>query len=47
MARDVVCDMEVDEKKAKYRSNYGGRTYYFCCERCKDIFEKDPTKFVT
>ena len=45
MARDPVCGMEVDEKKAVARTSYKGRTYYFCAEACKRAFEKNPEKY--
>lgn len=46
MAKDPVCGMEVDEKKAKWKSVYGGKTYYFCAPGCKAQFEKNPGQFV-
>jgi YHS domain-containing protein len=46
MAVDPVCKMKVDEKTAKYRSEYQGRTYYFCIEMCKDAFEENPEKYL-
>jgi len=30
MAKDPVCSMDVDEKKAVATSFYKGETYYFC-----------------
>jgi YHS domain-containing protein len=45
MAKDPVCGMMVDEKSAKWKSAYGGKTYYFCNEGCKRAFEKDPKKY--
>lgn len=44
MAQDPVCGMKVDEKGA--RSEYGGKTYYFCCEGCKRSFDREPEKYV-
>ena len=38
MAKDPVCGMIVDEKKA-LKSVVGGRTYYFCSESCVKTFE--------
>lgn len=38
MAKDPVCGMVVDEKKAIKRV-IGGRTYYFCSESCVKTFE--------
>jgi len=47
LAKDPVCGMEVDEKKAKYTSRYMGKTYYFCCEMCKATFDRDPAKYTS
>lgn len=46
MAKDPVCSMEVDEKKAKATATYRGKTYYFCAKACKERFEREPEKFV-
>ncbi|MEM2151462.1 MAG: YHS domain-containing protein [Candidatus Bathyarchaeia archaeon] len=46
MAKDPVCGMNVNEKIAKIKSEYMGKTYYFCSKPCKDIFDKNPTKYV-
>ncbi len=46
MARDPVCGMEVNEKTAQWKSEYKGKTYYFCAERCKQVFDKKPDSFV-
>lgn len=45
MAKDLICGMTVDEKTAKYKSDYKGRTYYFCSQACKTTFDKNPAKF--
>jgi len=45
MAKDLVCGMEVDEKKAKYKTEHKGKTYYFCAPGCKAAFEKNPHKY--
>lgn len=45
MAKDPVCGMNDDEKNAKFRSEYMGRTYYFCSKSCKDLFDKNPAKY--
>jgi len=47
MAKDPVCNMNVDEKKAAATSNYKGKTYYFCAKVCKEKFDKEPEKFST
>ncbi len=46
MAKDPVCGMQVDEKKAAATSVYQGTTYYFCARECKVTFDKNPEKFV-
>ncbi len=45
MAKDPVCGMMVDEKTAKLKSLYEGKTYYFCNASCKTTFDKNPAKF--
>jgi YHS domain-containing protein len=46
MARDPVCGMDVDEKKAAATSSYKGATYYFCAKGCKAAFDRDPEKYL-
>ncbi len=46
MVRDPVCGMEIDEKKAPLRSDYQGRTYYFCAPGCKAEFDRNPERFL-
>jgi len=46
MAKDPVCNMNVDEKTAKLKSEYNGKTYYFCAPSCKSTFDKNPEKYV-
>ncbi len=46
VAKDPVCGMQVDEKKAAATSNYKGTTYYFCAAACKATFERAPDKFI-
>lgn len=46
MARDPVCGMDVDEKTAKYSSEYSGGRYYFCSQGCKVRFDKHPEQYV-
>ena len=45
MAKDPICGMMVDEKKAKFKSDYNGKTFYFCAAACKTSFDKDPAKY--
>ena len=46
MAIDPVCKMTVDEKTAKLKSDYKGKTYYFCAPGCKKAFEGNPDKYL-
>jgi YHS domain-containing protein/positive regulator of sigma E activity len=41
MAKDPVCGMEVSEK-TELKSDYKGKTYYFCAKGCKIAFDKNP-----
>jgi len=43
---DPVCGMKVVEGKEAAKSEYKGKTYYFCSRGCKVAFEKSPTRFV-
>lgn len=45
-ARDPVCGMEVETATARYRADWGGRTYYFCCAHCRRTFLENPTPFL-
>jgi YHS domain-containing protein len=47
MVKDLVCNMDVDEKTAKYKTIYQGKYYYFCAAGCKKTFEANPQKFVS
>ena len=46
MAKDPVCGMEVDEKKAAAKSEHMGKTYYFCAPGCKKAFDENPEKYL-
>jgi YHS domain-containing protein len=39
--------MEVDPKTAPAKSEYKGKTYYFCAPGCKRTFDKDPEKYLS
>jgi Cu+-exporting ATPase len=34
--------MSVDTANAKHRSEYDGKTFYFCCDGCKTKFDAEP-----
>ncbi|HPJ30153.1 MAG TPA: heavy metal translocating P-type ATPase [Methanothrix sp.] len=46
LAIDPVCGMTVDEKTAKFRTEYKGTTYHFCAPGCMKAFEKEPEKYL-
>ncbi len=46
MAKDLVCGMEVNAETAPAKSEYKGKTYYFCARGCKVAFDKDPEKYL-
>ena len=45
MAKDPVCGMQVDEKKAGVSSVHKGTTHHFCSPACKTKFDTTPEKF--
>lgn len=45
MAKDPVCNMQVDEKTAAWKSEHEGRQYYFCSEQCKRDFDRNPARY--
>jgi len=40
-----VSEKVIKKSEAKGSYEYKGKTYYFCCERCKEAFLKDPDKY--
>ena len=45
MVTDPVCKMTIDENKAVGKSDYNGKTYYFCAPGCKKKFDENPQKY--
>lgn len=45
MAQDPVCGMDVQPEQAAGRSEYQGRTFYFCCPDCKQKFDAAPQQY--
>jgi len=44
----VVCPVsghEIKKSEAKIIYDYEGKTYYFCCEKCKEAFIENPEKY--
>ena len=45
----VVCPVggeKIKKSEAKISYEYKGKTYYFCCEMCKEKFMKNPEKYL-
>ena len=42
---DPVCGMEVHPIQNSHKLEFQGKIYYFCSQRCKEIFEKSPGEF--
>ena len=45
MVTDPVCKMQIDEHKAAGKSEYNGKTYYFCAQSCKTKFDANPQQY--
>jgi Cu+-exporting ATPase len=45
MERDPVCGMQVDPAKAAGKSDFNGKTYYFCSKTCKARFDANPSQY--
>jgi YHS domain-containing protein len=41
-----VSGKEFKKSEVTPKYEYEGKTYYFCCENCKDAFIKDPEKYI-
>jgi uncharacterized membrane protein YraQ (UPF0718 family)/YHS domain-containing protein len=44
-ARDPVCGMTVDRAKTPHRSEWEGKTVYFCSAGCKERFDAEPERY--
>jgi len=48
MSKDPVCGMYVNEEYARLTgktATFGDATYYFCMDKCRDEFKKEPEKY--
>jgi YHS domain-containing protein/peroxiredoxin len=43
---DPVCQMPVNKKTAAETFEYQDKTYYFCSQACKKLFEEAPAKYL-
>lgn len=46
LARDPVCNMNVDPATARASAEYEGKNYYFCCAGCAAKFNADPKRYL-
>ena len=49
MSKDPVCGMYVNEEYARLTgktATSGDKTYYFCMDKCRESFAKEPEKYV-
>jgi xanthine dehydrogenase accessory factor len=44
-ATDPVCGMTVDLAEPGGRSEYNGKSFYFCCAGCKQSFDRQPETY--
>jgi xanthine dehydrogenase accessory factor len=45
-AKDPICGMMVEKATARYKAEYEGTMYYFCCAHCQQAFQGNPTKYL-
>lgn len=43
---DPVCGMEVIPGETRLVSIYRGHSYWFCAEKCRNVFEMNPKKYL-
>jgi P-type Cu+ transporter len=46
IAIDPVCGMEVDTETSELKSDFDGKTYWFCGRGCMLDFQEDPEKYL-
>ena len=47
LEKDLICEMGVDPgAPGTLKTEYKGKTYYFCSALCKKTFEADPEQYV-
>jgi Cu+-exporting ATPase len=46
MAKDPICDMDVDPEDAAGKYDYQNQTFYFCSVPCLEKFKADPERFL-
>ena len=43
--KDPVCGMEIEPATAYGKTEYAGKTFYFCSKHCSEEFNKNPEKY--
>ncbi len=43
--RDPLCGRLLTPVATTPKSEYQGKTYYFCCDLCKQLFDREPQKY--
>lgn len=46
LVKDVVCGMVKPKSEMKAKAVYQGKTYYFCVDRDKEMFEAYPDRWI-
>jgi Cu+-exporting ATPase len=46
MGLDPVCKMEVNPASAEAQSEWGGQSFYFCSQECKERFDREPERYI-
>ncbi|GMR12170.1 MAG: YHS domain-containing protein [Gemmatimonadota bacterium] len=44
--QDEVCGMTLEAEGAAASTDFQERTYYFCSDRCRTMFEEEPGRYV-
>ena len=45
--RDPVCGMEMKKNSTSLVSDHFGRTFLFCSEQCRKLFDINPNKYIS
>lgn len=45
LVKDVVCGMAKPKSQMPFKSEFGGKTYYFCSRQDKDMFDAYPDRW--
>ena len=43
---DLVCDMNVDAENPPFKWMYQGKAYCFCSDVCRQLFQREPQKYI-